>query len=583
MGTTVGKVETPPILQWSQLNVYSNNNDSFVPYGFPYENAIMNLTLTISFNVTKDIKRAGESCNIIFKKYQAEHIYSSKKPELLLPCGTAYSIQAYCSNTVLSNVVRVFIPCPLNGNYVISYTRGTAASNCLPGAVVLCVDLNQQGACSCKDDCILTKNCCPEVCSSQFCSLSLNIANMCNSISKKLSVPQVFETCPVGDGPSDSSCSEHGICSVEDGTCHCFAGYLPPDCSSRNNECTQNCYGDQGACVNGSCLCFAGYRGDGCRYRRCPQNKDIQVCSGNGNCDTLTGRCLCNIGCGGSKRSLSALNRAVTIPNWPLPVPKPEPVSREQAVIIFNEIIDFPIFNFTKEIWNMMAANLSRKIHVPRKNIFLVHFSKYQETNSHALQHQTLLDSCIQNSSCSIEKLTLESSQQGKTSIGVAVLTKVEDIYSTRVTIREYAMESITDQLNVTSRLNGNLVILSFNNGSQQPSKGKIAFLSVVAFFVLLFSSYISIFVLRNELREEKHNKKMWLTLPAAEEDSQAVLLEELILTGTKIDWLDADTNDPIQNKHMNVHQSTNNFSTTVSKNILRRRPLNQLTTTTAQ
>ncbi|EME30078.1 tenascin isoform 2 [Galdieria sulphuraria] len=405
-----------------------------------------------------------------------------------------------------------------------------------------------------------------------------------------------------GDGPSDSSCSEHGICSVEDGTCHCFAGYLPPDCSSRNNECTQNCYGDQGACVNGSCLCFAGYRGDGCRYRRCPQNKDIQR------------RCLCNIGWYGndcsksthnstvykwwieeSQRiqsqqsntlmggSLSALNRAVTIPNWPLPVPKPEPVSREQAVIIFNEIIDFPIFNFTKEIWNMMAANLSRKIHVPRKNIFLVHFSKYQETNSHALQHQTLLDSCIQNSSCSIEKLTLESSQQGKTSIGVAVLTKVEDIYSTRVTIREYAMESITDQLNVTSRLNGNLVILSFNNGSQQPSKGKIAFLSVVAFFVLLFSSYISIFVLRNELREEKHNKKMWLTLPAAEEDSQAVLLEELILTGTKIDWLDADTNDPIQNKHMNVHQSTNNFSTTVSKNILRRRPLNQLTTTTAQ
>ncbi|GJQ12678.1 hypothetical protein GpartN1_g4469.t1 [Galdieria partita] len=610
MDIEVKKVEDHPILQWFQLNVYSNNNDSFVPYGFPYENAIMKLSLTIRFSGTKNGKQKGETCSIIFKKYEAEYIYSSTKTELLLPCGTSYGIQAYCGNNILSNVVRIFIPCPLNGNYVLSYRKGTTASNCLPGAVVFCADLNQHGACSCKDDCIVTKNCCPEVCSSQFCSLSLNIANMCNSISKELSVPQVFQTCPIGNGPSDSSCSQHGACSVEDGTCHCFAGYLPPDCSSRNYDCFQNCYGDQGLCINGSCSCFDGYRGYGCGYRSCPHNNAFQVCSGNGNCDKLTGSCKCNAGWYGKDCSKSVQNSKTeewiedpqrsynhqsstsmrgshstsstspTIPNWPFPVPKPKPVLRDQAVIFFREIIDFPIFNFTKDMWNIIAANLSRKTNIPQKNIFLVHLSKHQENKNHASHQQALSDTCLQNSSCSVKKLTLESSHQGKTSIEVAVLTGVDDMYSTQATIREYAMESITYLLNATARLDGNLVTLSFNNGNQQPSTGKIVFLSAVAFFVLFFSSCISLLTLRNELREEKQNKKTWLTLPAADEDSQAILLEELILTGTKVDWLDTDPNDPIHSKHTNIHGRQKNSSATLSKSTLRRRLLNQVTET---
>lgn len=68
-----------------------------------------------------------------------------------------------------------------------------------------------------------------------------------------------------------------------------------------------------------------------------------------------------------------------------------------------------------------------------------------------------------------------------------------------------------------------------------------------MALFVFVFSLYISAYALRNELREEKNAKKVWLTLPAATEDSHAILLEELILTGTKIDWLGSETGDQTQ------------------------------------
>jgi hypothetical protein len=89
-----------------------------------------------------------------------------------------------------------------------------------------------------------------------------------------------------------------------------------------------------------------------------------------------------------------------------------------------------------KDIWNDIATNLSQKINMPRNNVFLVHLSKYQEPAHDASQQYILPDPCLKNKSCSIGQLTFDSSQQGKTSIGIAVLTNVENIYSILGTIR---------------------------------------------------------------------------------------------------------------------------------------------------
>ena len=59
-------------------------------------------------------------------------------------------------------------------------------------------------------------------------------------------------------------------------------------------ECDSLCSG-QGTCQNNTCDCgFNGYRGDWCQIRGCPgYNID---CSGNGDCNSATGQCVCNEG-----------------------------------------------------------------------------------------------------------------------------------------------------------------------------------------------------------------------------------------------------------------------------------------------
>ncbi|KAJ8271772.1 hypothetical protein COCON_G00106310 [Conger conger] len=117
----------------------------------------------------------------------------------------------------------------------------------------------------------------------------------------------------------------HGNGDCLSGTCHCFAGFLGPDCSraacpvlcsgngqySRgrclcfsgwkgtecdvpNTQCIDTHCGGHGICITGSCACNAGYKGDNCEDVDCLDPS----CSAHGIC--IHGECHCNPGWGGT-------------------------------------------------------------------------------------------------------------------------------------------------------------------------------------------------------------------------------------------------------------------------------------------
>ncbi|XP_023229639.1 teneurin-m-like isoform X2 [Centruroides sculpturatus] len=126
-------------------------------------------------------------------------------------------------------------------------------------------------------------------------------------------------TCP-------NDCHEHGNCHL--GKCHCFPGYIGPDCADsvcpvlcsghgryvhgrcrcepgwKGAECSvqadeceiADCNG-QGRCVDGTCQCNSGYRGLHCEEVDCLD----PVCSGHGAC--IVGQCWCKIGWKGANCS----------------------------------------------------------------------------------------------------------------------------------------------------------------------------------------------------------------------------------------------------------------------------------------
>ncbi|XP_057188716.1 teneurin-3 isoform X6 [Triplophysa rosa] len=81
----------------------------------------------------------------------------------------------------------------------------------------------------------------------------------------------------------------HGNGDCRSGTCHCFPGFLGPDCSRA--ACPVLCSGN-GQYSRGRCLCYSGWKGTECDV---PSNQCIDVhCTGHGIC--IMGTCACNTG-----------------------------------------------------------------------------------------------------------------------------------------------------------------------------------------------------------------------------------------------------------------------------------------------
>ncbi|XP_069496010.1 teneurin-4 isoform X4 [Ambystoma mexicanum] len=89
----------------------------------------------------------------------------------------------------------------------------------------------------------------------------------------------------VDDCPSN--CYGNGECVS--GSCHCFLGFLGPDCGRAS--CPVLCSGN-GQYTRGRCLCHSGWKGAECDV---PTNQCIDVsCSNHGTC--IMGTCICNPG-----------------------------------------------------------------------------------------------------------------------------------------------------------------------------------------------------------------------------------------------------------------------------------------------
>ncbi|XP_034043467.1 teneurin-3 isoform X3 [Thalassophryne amazonica] len=81
----------------------------------------------------------------------------------------------------------------------------------------------------------------------------------------------------------------HGNGDCLSGICHCFAGFLGPDCSRA--ACPVLCSGN-GQYSRGRCQCHSGWKGTECDV---PANQCIDIhCGGHGIC--IMGACICNTG-----------------------------------------------------------------------------------------------------------------------------------------------------------------------------------------------------------------------------------------------------------------------------------------------
>ncbi|KAM7009482.1 teneurin-3 isoform 1-T1 [Tautogolabrus adspersus] len=81
----------------------------------------------------------------------------------------------------------------------------------------------------------------------------------------------------------------HGNRDCLSGVCHCFPGFLGPDCSRAS--CPVLCSGN-GQYSRGRCQCYSGWKGTECDV---PANQCIDIhCGGHGIC--IIGACICNTG-----------------------------------------------------------------------------------------------------------------------------------------------------------------------------------------------------------------------------------------------------------------------------------------------
>ena len=95
--------------------------------------------------------------------------------------------------------------------------------------------------------------------------------------------------CSIGSCPYN--CSSHGQCDTSRAECICDYLWVGRACQRR--ACIANCTG-MGECVDGVCNCLQGYADPS----KAPSEEDcsacLNLCSGHGDCDKATRRCLCS-------------------------------------------------------------------------------------------------------------------------------------------------------------------------------------------------------------------------------------------------------------------------------------------------
>lgn len=84
------------------------------------------------------------------------------------------------------------------------------------------------------------------------------------------------------------TCLNNGTCDNSTGKCHCPENFKGDFCEIVPSKCSNVVCENGGVCLesSGTCNCMSGFFGSRC------ENKDRcfnQTCSGNGQCDSLTG------------------------------------------------------------------------------------------------------------------------------------------------------------------------------------------------------------------------------------------------------------------------------------------------------
>uniref|UniRef100_A0A4W3JFF2 Teneurin transmembrane protein 4 n=1 Tax=Callorhinchus milii TaxID=7868 RepID=A0A4W3JFF2_CALMI len=99
-------------------------------------------------------------------------------------------------------------------------------------------------------------------------------------------------------GPDCARASCPVLCSANGqyvkGRCLCHSGWKGAECDIPTNQCLDPSCGNHGTCIMGTCICNQGYKGESCEEVDCLD----PTCSGRGIC--VRGECHCGTGWGGS-------------------------------------------------------------------------------------------------------------------------------------------------------------------------------------------------------------------------------------------------------------------------------------------
>uniref|UniRef100_A0A671NEQ1 Teneurin-1-like n=1 Tax=Sinocyclocheilus anshuiensis TaxID=1608454 RepID=A0A671NEQ1_9TELE len=121
------------------------------------------------------------------------------------------------------------------------------------------------------------------------CSTNCNgngecVAGHCHCFTGFLGPDCSKDSCPV-------LCSGNG--DYEKGVCVCHAGWKGAECEVEEGQCIDPTCSNNGECVNGICVCAPAFKGDNCEQVDCVD----PLCSGRGVC--VRGECVCSAGWGG--------------------------------------------------------------------------------------------------------------------------------------------------------------------------------------------------------------------------------------------------------------------------------------------